>query len=51
MQESAFNVLKDRLTLEPVLAHFDPNARTYVTTDAFGIALGAVLSQVIDNVE
>ena len=27
-----------------MLAHFDPNAPTIVTTDAFGIALGAVLS-------
>ena len=50
-QSDAYNRLKQCITSPPVLAHFDPNADTYVTTDASGVALGAQLSQVIDGVE
>ena len=42
----AFDEIKRQLTSRPTLAHFDINARTIVSTDASGVALGAVLSQV-----
>src|SRR5205085_11727686 len=34
-----------------VLAHFDPNAVTIVSTDASSVALGAVLSQIQNGTE
>ncbi|XP_048241609.1 uncharacterized protein K02A2.6-like [Haliotis rufescens] len=50
-QQSSFNQLKADIASPPVLAHFDPDAETIVSTDASGIALGAVLSQVISGEE
>ena len=34
------------ITSAPILAHFDPDAQTIVTTDESGTRIGAVLSQV-----
>lgn len=50
--KEAFESLKSALTSANVLAHIDPNLDTIVTTDASGVALGAVLSQIqIDSSE
>ena len=48
-QQRAFDQLKTSLTSASVLAHFDPDLSTLVTTDASGVALGAYLSQVHHN--
>ena len=50
-QQQAFSCLKQKITSAPVLSHFDPEAPTIVTTDASGIALGAVLSQMSNGIE
>ena len=50
-QQHAFVTFKEMVTSPPVLAHFDPNAKTTVTTDASGMAVGAVLSQWITGSE
>ena len=50
-QQHAFVTLKVKVTSPPVLAHFDPNAKTTVTTDASGVAVRAVLSQWITGSE
>uniref|UniRef100_A0AAY4BIC4 ribonuclease H n=1 Tax=Denticeps clupeoides TaxID=299321 RepID=A0AAY4BIC4_9TELE len=42
---SAIRQLKAQLTSPPVLAHFDLSCPTFLTCDASGVALGAVLSQ------
>ena len=47
----AFNDIKRAIASEQVLCHFHPNARTIVSTDASGVALGAVLSQMINGEE
>ena len=44
--QRAFDRLKESLTSAQVLAHFDPDLVTLVTTDASGVALGAYLSQI-----
>ena len=36
--------VEEKVTSPPVLAHFDPNAKTTVTTDASGMAVGAVFT-------
>ena len=45
-QDQAFRTLKHKITSAPILAHFDLDAQTIVTTDASGTGHGAVLSQV-----
>ena len=50
-QQHAFVTLKEKVTSPPVLTHFNPNAKTTVTTDASGTAVGAVLSQWITGGE
>ncbi len=50
-QQCAFNELKEAIASPPILSHFDPDAETFVSSDASGIALGAVLSQVTKGVE
>nr|XP_039268356.1 uncharacterized protein K02A2.6-like [Styela clava] len=46
LQSNAVNKLKESIASPPILAHFNPNAQTIVTTDASGYAVGAVLSQI-----
>jgi len=44
-QEEAFEELKTRYTMVPILSHFDPGRRTVVETDASDFVLGCVMSQ------
>ncbi|UYV66676.1 hypothetical protein LAZ67_4002521 [Cordylochernes scorpioides] len=44
-QEKAFQTLKVALINPPILGHFDPNAITYIHSDASNIGLGATLVQ------
>ena len=44
-QEKAFQILKDKLTNPPVLAHFDPELPTEVRSDASLVGIGAILVQ------
>jgi len=46
--EEAFEELKHRFTIAPILAHFYPERETVVETDASDFALGCVLSQFLD---
>jgi hypothetical protein len=41
----AFDELKLRFTIAPILAHFDPKRPVIIETDGSDFALGAVLSQ------
>jgi len=43
--ELAFNDLKKRFTMTPILRHFDPAKPVIIETDASDFAIGAVLSQ------
>ena len=49
--QHAFEKLKAEIHSNRVLAHFNSNAKTIVSTDASGFALGAVLSQLQDGKE
>jgi len=44
-QDKAFEELKRRFTSAPILAHFYPDQRTVIETDASDFALGCILSQ------
>ena len=46
-----FENLKTEIASSHVLAHFNSNDKTIVSTDASGVALGAVLSQIQDGKE
>ncbi len=50
-QREAYTKIKNLLCAAPILAHFDPNAETFITMDASNLTLGAVLSQKQDGVE
>ncbi|UYV77773.1 hypothetical protein LAZ67_15002226 [Cordylochernes scorpioides] len=50
-QEEAFQTLKTALLGPPILGHFEPNAPTYVHTDASNIGIGATLVQDIGGEE
>ncbi len=47
----AFECLKGALITEPLLTHFDQEARTIVESDASDVAIGCVLLQLQDGVE
>ena len=49
--QTAFDKLKQLVTSAPVLAHFSSTADTFVSCDASGVAIGAVLSQIQDGQE
>jgi len=49
--QQAFLQLKQKIAAPPVLSHFDIDARTIVSCDASGSAVGACLSQIKDGVE
>lgn len=51
LHETAFKDLKDKLTNEPVLAHFDDNAEIILVTDGSKKGLGAILQQQNENKE
>ena len=44
--EAAFKFIKEEIASNRVLAHFEANVPTLVSTDASSLAIGAVLSQV-----
>ncbi|UYV75188.1 K02A2.6-like, partial [Cordylochernes scorpioides] len=50
-QEEAFQTLNTALLSPPILGHFNPNAPTYVHTDASNIDIGATLVQDIGGEE
>ena len=50
-QESAFEVLKQKLISAPVLSYPDRDATFVLDTDASNVGLGAVLSQIVDGRE
>lgn len=45
-QEKAFNLLKEKLSTEPVLCHYDPNLPMELRTDACKMGIGAILLHV-----
>lgn len=47
--QQAFIEIKNLMTSDQVLAHFDPNAKIILTVDASPSGLGAILSQVGDE--
>ena len=50
-QEVAFQILKKRLSTAPMLAYPVPGSAFILDTDDSGVAVGGVLSQVIDGHE
>ena len=52
-EQAAFDLVKQALLKSPFLAFFDTDASvpTFLTTDASGVGLGAVLSQLHDGIE
>ena len=44
-QDKAFEELKRRFTSAPILAHFYPDRKRVIETDATDLALGCILSQ------
>ncbi|CAH8497738.1 unnamed protein product [Dicrocoelium dendriticum] len=50
-QQNAFDELKRRVVSAPLVAIFDESCRTFVSTDASDVGLGAVLSQIQNGEE
>ena len=50
-QSAAFATLKQKIASPPILVHFNSDAPTVVSADASAVALGAVLSQLINGQE
>ncbi|MBW0529785.1 hypothetical protein O181_069500 [Austropuccinia psidii MF-1] len=48
---SKLQILKEALTTDPILSHFNPSVPNIVETDASDYSLGAVLIQVNDSVK
>ena len=48
-QDEAIEVIKDMFRTTQVMAHFDPSRPTILITDASHYAMGAVLSQIVDE--
>ena len=48
---ASFENLRDKIANPPVLAHFNPDAMTFVTSDASADAIGAVLSQISEGAD
>jgi hypothetical protein len=51
IQEVAFKQLKEKLTSQPVLSHFNDNAETILVTDGSKKGLGVILQQKNENNE
>lgn len=49
--QEAFDYLRESLTKAPVLQYPDPDRKFYLSTDASGFAIGAILHQVYDGQE
>ena len=47
--KKAFDQLRQAFTKAPILQHFDPEQYIRVETDAFGYAIGGVLSQLTND--
>ncbi|CCO35435.1 Retrotransposable element Tf2 155 kDa protein type 1 [Rhizoctonia solani AG-1 IB] len=48
-EDHSFQELKRRVTNRPVLAHSDPSKPYFLETDASGVAMGAILSQRLED--
>eukprot|EP00121_Abeoforma_whisleri_P016044 Awhi_evm3s14741 len=48
-QTKAFDLLKEKFVVAPILRHFDPDLPILLETDASQVALGAVLSNIYED--
>ena len=48
-QDKALEYLKQRFTSGPIVAHFDPDRKTVIETDASDFTLGCILSRYLEN--
>ncbi|CCO32318.1 Retrotransposable element Tf2 155 kDa protein type 2 [Rhizoctonia solani AG-1 IB] len=48
-EDKSFQELKRRVTNQPVLVHSDPDKPYFLETDASGVAMGAILSQRLED--
>ena len=47
--KQAFTQLRQVFTKAPILSHFDPERYIWIETNAFGYAIGSVLSQLTSD--